>query len=798
MDETEEQALPEKDTNRPEEGSLPAASADQSPGEVVPGGTAGGTSRLPRIQILVDPGGEQRFRVTVEALDGDGEATASRSVVVSMGDGGVEMQPAQLGPVAPLPGAPAVPRSLWRVWGVGWGRLRAALQRRAISLGLVLFSLSLALYLVPRLIGLESFPIYFFTDEAIQTVLAADLVRDNFFGYDKVFLPTYFENGRQYNLGLSVYLQLIPFLFFGKSVFVTRATSVLVTLLAPLAIGLTLRDIFKIPYWWAGALLISITPAWFLHSRTAFETVLAASLYAAFLYLYLLYRHRSPRYLYPAVVAGALVFYAYSAAQLYMALTGVLLLLSDWRYHWQHRDKVMRGAGLALLLALPYLRFKLIHPESTLEHLEILGSYWVSEDFTFPEKVRRYFSEYLYGLSPAYWFLPNDKDLIRHVMKGYGHILRAALPLMLLGLGVGLKNIRKPAYRVLFSALLAAPSGAAIVGIGVTRLLVFLIPATLFIALGLSQALAWLERLRLPRPALALGVFTLLAVGNVAMTRDALVNGPTWYDEYGLYGMQYGARQVFGAIREFAEADPERKILLSPTWANGTEIVARFFLPDSMPVEMGNAEPYMLHGYPIEPRTLFVLPEYEYRQVVESGKFAEVKVEKTLHYPDGRPGFYFVHLRYVDNIDEILAAERAERARLRQAEVTIDGQTVQVRHSLLDMGEIEALFDGKPKTLARTMEANPFVLELTFPEPQEVSGYDIIIGSARGEIVTLVYPSQEGEPVEFRQSFEGSIEEPEVSVDFGGAINARVVRIEVHDETQEEIGHVHIWEIRLR
>ncbi len=109
---------------------------------------------------------------------------------------------------------------------------------------------SLGIYLLTRLIGLPSFPIYFFTDEAVQTVLAADLLRDGWVSSHEL-LPTFFQNGSQYNLGLSVYLQVIPYFFFGKSIWVTRGTAALVTLLAAISAGLTLKKILKIrmPGW---------------------------------------------------------------------------------------------------------------------------------------------------------------------------------------------------------------------------------------------------------------------------------------------------------------------------------------------------------------------------------------------------------------------------------------------------------------------------------------------------------------------------------------------------------------------
>jgi len=119
-----------------------------------------------------------------------------------------------------------------------------------VSLPVILFVLSLLVYLLTRLIALPDFPIYFFTDEAVQTVLAADLIRDGLHGWEGDFLPTYFKNGSYYNLSLSVYLQVVPYLLFGKSVFVTRAVSVFTSLLAAFSVGMILRDFLKIPYWW--------------------------------------------------------------------------------------------------------------------------------------------------------------------------------------------------------------------------------------------------------------------------------------------------------------------------------------------------------------------------------------------------------------------------------------------------------------------------------------------------------------------------------------------------------------------
>jgi 4-amino-4-deoxy-L-arabinose transferase-like glycosyltransferase len=680
-------------------------------------------------------------------------------------------------------------------------------RRRWIGPG-VLFGLSLAVYLVTRLVGLDRFPIYFFTDEAAQTMHAADFVRDGFRNWDGVLLPTYFRNGEYYNLGVSVYAQVPAYLLFGKSVFATRATSALITVLAAAAIALILRNIFRVPYWWAGAMLLAIAPSWFLHSRTAFETAEFVSFYAAALYAYLLYRYSSPRYLYAALVLGALAFYTYSAGQVVLAVTGVLLLVSDAGYHWRHRRTVLAGLGLVVLLALPYVRFRLSHVYSPSEHLATLYSYWV-RPIPLKEKLAAFGSEYWRGLSPAFWFGRTQVDLPRHLMKGYGNLLVATAPFFALGLLLALRNYRSAAYRAALVTLVAAPSGAALVRASVPRLLVFVVPATLLTALGLSKALAWAGRAVArarksspegpgEQPVLAVVVFCLLAAVGLGMLGDALLRGPVWFRDYGLGGMQWGARQVFGRVRADLARDPGATVLVSPNWLNGADVLARFFLYDPLPVSMEVIDGFMKERRPLGPDTLFVMTADEYERAVKSGKFADIRVEDRIRYPDGRPGFYFVRLAYSDAFDRILAEETAERRRLAQTPVTIDGAPLVVRHSKLDLGDARAMFDDNPATVARTAEANPFVVEWEYAEPRTVRELEIGIGEADENVAVRLSESRDAEPVTYTAKVRGTIQTPTVLVPFPRPTRARFVRIELYDPDRVEPDHIHIFDIRLR
>lgn len=696
----------------------------------------------------------------------------------------------------PLPAGTAAAHS-------GWGERvrvftrRLPLAKLAATWQAWLFTAALLLYLLTRLVGLADFPIYFFTDEAVQTVRAADLVRDQFRGYSKEFLPTFFPNGNQYNLSVSVYLQVIPYLIFGYSVWVTRAVSALMTLLAAWAVGRTLRDIYASQYAWAGVLLLAATPAWFLHSRTAFETALAASFFAAFLYFYMLYRCKSPRYLYAAVALGALAFYTYSPMQMIMLVTALLLLLVDARYHWQQRAVVLRGAGLALLLALPYARFLVNHPSENVRHLEIISSYWV-QDLTLPQKLARFGSEYLRALDPAYWFLANDTDLARHRMGTSPHFLRLSLPLIFLGIATAVRDFRFPPNRVMLAALLAVPTGAALVGVGITRLLAMAIPAVLLAALGLFTLLRWLERLRLKPTALSLVLFGLLAGSSLFQLDDALANGPTWFRDYGLGGMQYGARQIFPAIQDAAAANLERRYLLSPSWTNGTEEVARFITGDDRLFDLGTIDSYMLDERDDLERTTFVMIPEELRMATASGKFSGMTLERVLLYPDSRPGFFFMRMRYSDSFHRMLESEQQNRKMLQEATVDWNGQPALVRYSALDMGQIADALDGNPKSILRTLEANPLRLDIQPAQPRAASAVRLRVGGNPTQVTLHLYLAGEDRPLIYRQAVEEASEPRFLRFELGRQVQMQRLVVEVLSTGVGEPAHVHLWEVSVQ
>jgi hypothetical protein len=242
-------------------------------------------------------------------------------------------------------------------------------------------------------------------------------------------------------------------------------------------------------------------------------------------------------------------------------------------------------------------------------------------------------------------------------------------------------------------------------------------------------------------------------------------------------------------------------------------VVARFFDADTLPVELGSIEGWIFEHKKLDPSLVFVMIPQEYDMMVKSQKFSDIRVDKILPFPDGSPGFYFVHLRYVANIDEILAAEKQARKALVQNVVTIDGQQVKVQYSTLDMGGILNVFDGRENTNLRSLEANPLVIELDFTSPRQMSGLTARVGGVPTQVrVTLQvegaeqeFPAEQepargpsGTPLVFEQQVPNTPLPRDVAVDFKATYQVRRLRLEVRSINDAEPAHIHLWEVTFR
>jgi hypothetical protein len=332
----------------------------------------------------------------------------------------------------------------------------------------------------------------------------------------------------------------------------------------------------------------------------------------------------------------------------------------------------------------------------------------------------------------------------------------------------------------------------------VTRLLSFVIPAALITSIGVEAVLNTLAR-RLAYVPLALATFGLSSVGAFYMLGDSLRQGPTWYHDYGLGGMQYGASQLFGAVGEYVEQNTGVEVLVSPSWANGTDILRRFFLPDDAPVELGSPLSFIGERMDLPPDLVIVATGEEYPKLLKSPKIAHIRVEQILPYPDGTDGFYFVRMAYSGDAAALFAGEEAERRRPISESITVGGQPAWVTHPHLDSGNVSHIFDGDRFTLARGYDANPLDLQVEFTTPRPVNKLIITTGSMDYELVLTLYRAAGGDPVRVAETYRGLPDDPTVEVTLGAELGPlRRIDLSFRDLNAGTFAKIHLREIEFQ
>jgi hypothetical protein len=395
-------------------------------------------------------------------------------------------------------------------------------------------------------------------------------------------------------------------------------------------------------------------------------------------------------------------------------------------------------------------------------------------------------------------------DLSRHTMDGYGNGWSFTLPFFIFGLYQSIKNIRIPSYRLILIALLICPIPASVVAIGMPRMLWMTIPVALITVIGVIAVLQWIEsHWRITARWIPIGLFILITSGSFIMLRDALVNGPDWFQDYSLYGMQYGAKQVFqDVVATGLEQDSNHRYIVSPSWANGTEQFVDFFIPQELRsrVSLGQPINFINELRKNDSSLIFVATSDEYIKLTSNPMFKNISVIQMLQFPNGSPGFYELTLQASENIDAVLAAESEKNRTPVEDTIAFNNEPMQIVHSPIGSGRVEDIFDNDPDSLARVVEANPFTFDIYPTNPLTTNGVDIQTGSLTKFTVTIsLYAPGKSEPIIYKQTFTDLPPDPLVSMTFdrGPAQSSRIY-IEVYDELSGQTSQIHVRGINFR
>src|SRR5262249_33514094 len=197
-------------------------------------------------------------------------------------------------------------------------------------------------------------------------------------------------------------------------------------------------------------------------------------------------------------------------------------------------------------------------------------------------------------------------------------------------------------------------------------------------------------------------------------------------------------------------------------------------------VDIRSVDDYLLERHAVSDDELFVMTGEQYEKASSSRKLV-LSPEDTIILPDGRQGFSLARLRYSEDADRLIAADREARRELVEGIAWIDGEKVTVHHSMLDLGYPSLMFDGRPETLVRGLEANPFVFVVDFPAPRRIAKVHLQLGAM--DIVRLkvsLTPPGGGEPVSFENVYRGFRANPVIDFPLpDGAVEAREVPVEL-------------------
>jgi 4-amino-4-deoxy-L-arabinose transferase-like glycosyltransferase len=265
---------------------------------------------------------------------------------------------------------------------------------------------------------------------------------------------------------------LLPFqLLGGMNVWTSRLPSAVSGLASILLLYWIAKRLFDRPTALVAAALLALTPWHMQLSRFGHEAalgpLLACVALASLLWAGLPLSDQMPRpSVWKGLVAGLVIgvcCYGYPAVLLFIPIFLVVCVLVTCRAWWRRlhqRAALLAAAGLAIGVGVtfgPLLYYHMAHPE-VIEKRGAFQALW-PEDAPLSAKAAAVAERYVAHFDPAYLFAHADHSEI-HTAAGYGLFQWYTLPLMLAGLAVILRNLRRStAARILFCWLVLYPAG---------------------------------------------------------------------------------------------------------------------------------------------------------------------------------------------------------------------------------------------------------------------------------------------------------------------------------------------------
>jgi 4-amino-4-deoxy-L-arabinose transferase-like glycosyltransferase len=590
------------------------------------------------------------------------------------------------------------------------------LQRNEI---MTLTLVAVLIYLILIFENLTVFPAYFFCDEAIVGVEAHSILTTGADRFGKLF-PIFFQGLGQYQQSLAIYLQ-VPFIaIFGLNEFAVRFANACIGLLGIIAVYALIRYVYKMA---EAAMLtfavFALSSLWFLHSRTGFEVVMAVAFFLGFGLFYILAFSRHILFVIPAAVCGAATFYAYTPGRGWILIALPLLFLVNISEHLQKWKVTLLGMVIFALLLSPYAYFQWKYPHLALSRLSALN-FANFRDQSVWQQAKFLLQGYKAALNPLSWYTTQGTLRIteggeRHFMHRFPALFAGTLPFALLGFIRILRYIKKIENRTLLALLAASPFAASLIRFNTVRGMPVGMLMLVFSLVGLGWVFAWLRRW----PQSQRVIQTILVFSIIVYAfwfRDYVYNVlPRLYHDYGFYGLQMGAPQLFRWIR--GQHHRYDSIMISHDLFNAGEIFIPFYLQGKAAAKTSIIDPAILCKTldTISERRVYAVPVIFFPKMQAAGCPLKRVVLYVIPDLKGRPLIEILQLHQEPEFTEWFQEHAQERKTLIASRVDHKGDLLRVQHPRFDLGNVRAIFDGNPQTFARSAEINPAHITISLP-----------------------------------------------------------------------------------
>ncbi|EKD94535.1 MAG: Glycosyl transferase family 39 [uncultured bacterium] len=292
------------------------------------------------------------------------------------------------------------------------------------------------LFLITRLYKISEIPSSVYWDEASIGYNAYSVLKT---GRDEwgEFLPLHFRAFGEFKLPVYIYSVAISEFFFGLTPYAVRLPAVIFGLLSViglylLVLRLTDNKLLSL----LSSFLFSITPWFFIFSRTGYEAVAGLSFFIWAIYLLLLVvRHK-----FLFVISTFLFILSAYSYNSFRILTPIILGVG-LLYYLIRKNYVAVFVSVLILLASMFPLYKLYRKDSGLSRLQTVGS-------------KNIIQNYIKNFSPSYLFVIGDTNP-RSQMPNHGQLYYLDILFLTLGILYILQSKNSKLYFILCFLLLA-------------------------------------------------------------------------------------------------------------------------------------------------------------------------------------------------------------------------------------------------------------------------------------------------------------------------------------------------------